>query len=74
MLQAKLSSKFQLSIPKALRDELDLQAGQRFTLVARGSIIEMIPSRPVKGARGMLSSSAPPDSSAYRDREERNAG
>jgi AbrB family looped-hinge helix DNA binding protein len=74
MLQVKLSSKFQLSIPKALRDELELQAGQRFTLVARGSIIEMIPSRPVKGARGMLSSKAPPDSSAYRDREERSAG
>ena len=74
MLQAKLSSKFQLSIPKAMRDELDLQAGQQFTLVARGSIIELIPSRPVAGARGMLASSAPPDSSAYRDREERSAG
>ena len=74
MLQAKLSSKFQLSIPKAMRDELGLQAGQRFTLVARGSIIEMIPSRPVRGARGMLSSSAPSDSSAYRDRKERSAG
>ena len=74
MLQAKLSSKFQLSIPKALREELDLQAGQRFTLVARGSIIEMIPSRPVKGARGMLSSTAPANSSAYRDRKERSAG
>ena len=74
MLQAKLSSKFQLSIPKAMRDELGLQAGQQFTLLARGSIIEMIPSRPVKEARGMLGSSAPPDSSAYRDREDRSAG
>ena len=74
MLQAKLSSKFQLSIPKAMRDELCLQAGQQFTLIARGSIIEMIPSRPVEGARGMLCSSAPPDSCAYRDREERGAG
>jgi len=73
MLQAKLSSKFQLSIPKAMREELNLYAGQRFTLVARGSIIELIPSRPVAGARGMLASSAPSDSSAYRDREERNA-
>ena len=36
MLQAKLSSKFQLSIPKSMRDDLPLQAGQQFTLVARG--------------------------------------
>ena len=74
MIQAKLSSKFQLSIPKALREELDLKAGQQFTLVARGSIIEMIPTRPAADARGMLTASAPPDSSAYRDREERSAG
>ena len=74
MLQAKLSSKFQLSIPKAMRDELGLKAGQQFTLVARGLIIEMIPSRPVEGARGMLCSPAPTDSSAYRDRKERKAG
>jgi len=72
MLQAKLSSKFQLSIPKVMREELDLQAGQQFTLIARGSIIEMIPTRPIGKARGMLSSTPPEDSSAYRDRRERN--
>lgn len=74
MLQAKLSSKFQLSIPKVMREELDLQAGQQFTLVARGSIIELIPTVPIDKARGMLSSTAPGDSSEYRDRRERNTG
>ena len=73
MLQAKLSSKFQLSIPKVMREELALQAGQQFTLIARGSIIEMIPTRPIGEARGMLSSSPPGDSSAYRDRAGRNS-
>ena len=71
MLQAKLSSKYQLSIPKAMRDDLHLQAGQQFTLVARGNIIELIPSRSISNARGMLSSCSYKDSSEYRDRQER---
>lgn len=71
MLKAKLSSKFQLSIPKVIRDDLQLQAGQQFTLVARGSIIELIPLRSIKEARGMLSSGGYEDSSEYRDRQKR---
>ena len=71
MFQAKLSSKFQLSIPKALREDLNLQAGQQFTLVARGSVIELIPSRTIKNARGMLSECKYEGSSAYRDRQDR---
>ena len=71
MFQAKLSSKFQVSIPKALREDLNLQAGQQFTLVARGSVIELIPARTINEARGMLSACEYQDSSAYRDRQER---
>jgi AbrB family looped-hinge helix DNA binding protein len=73
MLQAKLSSKFQLAIPKAIREDLNLQAGQKFTLVARGNIIELIPLRSIMDARGMLSSSSFNSSSDYRDRQERKA-
>ncbi len=71
MMQAKLSSKFQLSIPKAIREDLNLQAGQKFTLVVRGSIIELIPTRSIEEARGMLSSIKYQDSSEYRDRQDR---
>lgn len=71
MLQAKLSSKFQLSIPKIIREDLQLQAGQQFTLVARGNIIELIPFRSIEESRGMLSSTNYQNSSDYRDREER---
>ena len=73
MLQAKLSSKFQLSIPKAMRHDLGLQAGKQFTLVARGRIIELIPQQSISQARGMLSSCTYNDSSEYRDRTKRNA-
>lgn len=71
MLRARLSSKFQLSIPKAIRDDLHLQAGRQFTLVARGNIIELIPLRTIEDARGMLSSCEYKHSSEYRDRQER---
>ncbi len=71
MMQAKLSSKFQLSIPKAIRENLHLQAGQQFTLVERGHIIEMIPTQSLQKARGSLSTASYSDSSEYRDREER---
>lgn len=71
MLQAKLTSKFHLSIPKALRDNLNLQAGQQFALVARGNIIELIPVRSIHDAKGMLSSCDYADSSEYRDRQGR---
>lgn len=71
MIRAKLSSKFQLSIPKAIRDDMQLQAGQQFTIVSRGNIIELIPVRTIKDARGMLPTRSY-DSSEYRDREERN--
>ncbi len=71
MMQAKLSSKFQLSIPKAVRDNLQLEPGQQFVLLERGHIIELIPAQRLEDTRGLLSSlkdKAPMD---YRDRGER---
>ena len=72
MLQTKLSSTFQLPIPKEMRNALDLKAGQQFTLLARGRIIELIPQRSINEARGMLSGCECADSSEYRDRTERS--
>ena len=71
MIQAKLSSKYQLSIPKTIREDLHLRAGQQFTLVTRGNIIELIPVRTIQQARGMLSSRETVDSAEYRDRKDR---
>ena len=48
MFQAKLPHKFQLAIPKAFLEDLHLEAVQQFTLVARGSVIELILLRTVK--------------------------
>jgi AbrB family looped-hinge helix DNA binding protein len=67
MQQAKLSSKFQLSIPKSIRDDMRLHAGQKFIVVARGSIIELIPVKTTEDAKGMLPLTQY-DSADYRDR------
>jgi len=71
MQQAKLSSKFQLSIPKSIRDDMRLHAGQKFTVVARGSVIELIPVKSIKDSKGMLPLTRY-DSSDYRDRKDRD--
>ena len=70
MLRATLSSKFQLSIPKSMCDDLQLQVGQQFTILARGNIIELIPVRSVQETRGILSSCEYQNTQEYRDRQD----
>jgi AbrB family looped-hinge helix DNA binding protein len=73
MSQAKLSSKFQLSIPKDIRQEMALEAGQQFTIVTRGNIIELIPVRTMASARGLLADCKSSSSKDYRDRQDRQS-
>jgi len=68
MISAKLSSKFQLAIPKAIRDQLDLKAGQEFTLITKGNIIELVPVGSLIVARGSFKDCNPND---YRDHQDR---
>ncbi|HHH13918.1 MAG TPA: AbrB/MazE/SpoVT family DNA-binding domain-containing protein [Thiolapillus brandeum] len=69
MTSVTLSSKFQLVIPKAVREQLHLQAGQRFTVITKGDVIELVPMRDIASARGMLKGADPQD---YRDRRDRD--
>lgn len=68
MAVATLSSKFQLLLPKAVREELGLQAGQIFSVIPKNGVIELVPQRSLKSARGMLKGANPDD---YRDRRDR---
>lgn len=68
MISATLSSKYQLAIPKAIREELGLQAGQKFAVVTKGDVIELIPLHSMKSARGLFKGADPTD---YRDRKDR---
>jgi len=72
MITAKLSSKYQLAIPKVIRESLNLKAGQRFSLLTIGNIIELVPVCSVSDARGSFNDCGDYSSSDYRDRMERN--
>jgi len=59
----------------AVRNEQGLEAGQQFTIVTRGDIIELIPLKSILDAKGMLArtGSRTGNSSAdYRDRQDRD--
>lgn len=68
MYTATLTSKFQLSIPKTIRERLGLKAGQQFIFVTKGETITMVPKRDIVELRGMLRGASPEE---YRDRRER---
>jgi AbrB family looped-hinge helix DNA binding protein len=54
MTTLTLSSKFQVVIPKHIREALKLTAGTPMQVVQYGDRIEFIPVRPMKAARGLL--------------------
>ena len=49
-----ISPKFQVVIPKEIRDRLGLLPGQKVQAIAYGDRIELIPVRPVRQMRGFL--------------------
>jgi AbrB family looped-hinge helix DNA binding protein len=49
-----ISPKFQVVIPKDIRDRLKLKAGQQVQAIAYEGRIELVPVRPIKSLRGEL--------------------
>ncbi|MCP5407917.1 MAG: AbrB/MazE/SpoVT family DNA-binding domain-containing protein [Chromatiaceae bacterium] len=68
MTSVTLSSKFQLSIPKTIREQMHLQAGQKFAIIPKGDTIVLAPIHPLDAMRGVLKDA---DTSNYRDRTDR---
>ncbi|MFN8548611.1 MAG: AbrB/MazE/SpoVT family DNA-binding domain-containing protein [Candidatus Eisenbacteria bacterium] len=54
MAAVTLSTKYQIVIPKQVRDQLKLAPGQVVEVVVHGDRIELIPQRPMKQMRGFL--------------------
>lgn len=49
-----VSTKYQVVIPKKVRQSLKIQPGQKMRVLEYGNHIVMIPIRPIKEARGSL--------------------
>lgn len=63
-----ISPKYQVVIPKAIRDQLKLTPGQTVQVIAYGSRIEFLPLRSARELRGFLNA---PDATFEREDEDR---
>ena len=53
MTTVTLSSKYQLVIPRAVRERLDLQPGAKLTVIEKSGILYLVPERPLAELRGV---------------------
>ena len=70
MNSATLSAKFQISIPKDVREEMGLKPAQKFEFLRIGRTLKLVPQPRMEDLFG-LGRGANPD--GYRDRANRNA-
>jgi len=55
MAAVTISPKYQVVIPKSIRESLDLRPGQLVEVIQYGDRIEFVPVRPARELRGFLS-------------------
>jgi AbrB family looped-hinge helix DNA binding protein len=65
---ATLSSKYQISIPKTIRDEQHWQAGQEFVFVPKGTGVLLMPVPALEQLAGIAKGA---NTKGYRDRQDR---
>lgn len=68
MATTTISPKFQVVIPKDVREKLHLKSGQKMAVVAKGGVIYFIPEKPLSAFKGFLKGM---DSGNIREDEER---
>jgi len=54
MTAVTVSPKYQIVIPKDVRDAVGLAIGQKVQLIAHGDRIELVPLRPITALKGSL--------------------
>jgi AbrB family looped-hinge helix DNA binding protein len=67
-MQTTISSKFQVVIPKQVREHLHLQPNQKLTVVEKDGMLIMIPQQPLQALRGIAAGATVAD---YRDKKDR---
>jgi len=54
MGRTKVSSKYQVVIPKDVRESARIQVGQEFQVIAKGGSVTLVPDRPISSMRGFV--------------------
>lgn len=63
-----ISSKYQMVIPRSIREKWNIKPGQKVRLIVYGNRLEVVPVRDIKAARGFLKGMS---SDVERDEEDR---
>ena len=67
-MQTTISSKFQVVIPKPLRQRLHLQPKQKLTVIEKDGMLILVPQVPLESLRGIAADAKIDD---YRDKSDR---
>jgi len=54
MTTTTISPKYQVVIPKEIREKLHLKSGQKMTVVTKGGVIYFIPEKPLETFKGFI--------------------
>ena len=68
MATTTISPKFQIVIPKAVREKLHLAPSQRLQIVEKGGVITLVPEVPLKSLKGALKGMSKTDLREKKDR------
>ena len=68
MATTTISTKFQIVIPKEVRDKLHLTPQQRLQVVEKGGVITLVPEVPLKSLKGALRGMSKTDLREKKDR------
>ena len=68
MARTVVSTKFQVVIPKDIREETGLRKGQTFQVISKGGVISLVPERSLKELKGFAKSAR---STGFREKQDR---
>lgn len=68
MAMTTISPKFQIVIPKEVREKLHLSPQQRLHVVEKGGVITLVPEVPLKSLKGALKGMSKTDLREKKDR------
>ena len=68
MLEVTVSPKYQIVIPKAVRERLGFRPGQKLGVLIKGTTVSLVPVRPVRELKGIARGAS---LDGYREEEDR---